>query len=94
MNELKHYHNEFIINIFDDNKVSISKIIKNIELKLILKINNNENFELKLIYDKYNNNNYKPIINEIIKLLTFHILILLFLHEIDIIKSLLFILSK
>ena len=59
---------KFIINIFEDNNVNISKIIKNEEIKLIMKNNNDKNIEITLIYNKYNNDNYNPIINEINKL--------------------------
>ena len=59
---------KFIINVFDDNNVVISKIIKNIQIQLIFEINNNKNIELVLIFNKFNNDNYDPIINEINKL--------------------------
>ena len=58
----------FIINIFDDNKVVISKIIKNEQMQLIIEINNNRNIELILIFNKFNSDNYDPIINKINKL--------------------------
>ena len=51
----------FIMNIFEDNKVKISKIIKNEEIELIIDINNEKNIDITLIYDKYNNENYDPI---------------------------------
>ena len=59
---------KFIINIFEDNKVKIIKIIKNKEIKLIMEINNDKNIELILKYNKDNNDNYDPIFNEINKL--------------------------
>ena len=59
---------KFIINVFDDNNVVISKIIKNVQMQLIIEINNNKNIELVLIFNKFNNDNYDPIINEINKL--------------------------
>jgi hypothetical protein len=59
----------FIINLFEYNKVTISKIIENEEIQLIMKINNDKNIELSLKYDnKFNNNNYNPIFKEINKL--------------------------
>ena len=45
----------YIMDIFEDNKVKIIKIIKNEEIKLLLEINNDRNIELILIYNKYNN---------------------------------------
>ena len=59
---------KFIINIFDDNKVVISKIIHNVQIQLIIEINNKKNIELILIFNKFNKDNYDPIINEINKL--------------------------
>ena len=58
----------FIINLFEDNKVKIMKLIKNAEIQLIMEINNGINIEIILIYNEYNYENYNPIINEINKL--------------------------
>ena len=39
---------EFIMDIFEDNKVTISKIIKNKEIELIIEMNNKKNIEIML----------------------------------------------
>ena len=56
---------QFIINIFEENKVTIKDIIKNKSIKLVLKIyiyNKENNIELEL---GYNNENKDIIINEL-----------------------------
>ena len=55
----------YIIELFEDNKVKISNIRKCKEIKLIIESNSNKNFELLLIYNKYINQIYKQIIDEI-----------------------------
>ena len=57
---------EYIINLFEENNVFIEKIIKNKEMKLKLKIDNERDKELILSYNNENKNNL--IINEIIQL--------------------------
>ena len=57
---------EYIINLFEENNVFIEKIIKNKEMKLKLKIDNESDKELILTYNNENKNNL--IINEIIQL--------------------------
>ena len=48
---------EFIIDIFEENKVIINDLIKYKSLKLLLRPNNNiQNFELVLLYNKNNQN--------------------------------------
>ena len=42
----------FIVNLFEDNKVFIKNIIINKEIKLILKMENNNNFEMILSYNE------------------------------------------
>ena len=55
---------EYIINLFEENKVTIKDIIQNKEIKLLLKINNEIEANISLLYDKAND----FIINEINKL--------------------------
>ena len=56
---------EFIINLFDENKVFIKEIIINKEMKLIFKIDKEKEYEIILLYNKINNDYF---INEIKKL--------------------------
>ena len=63
---------KYIINIFEDKKVSIENINKNNELKLILKLNNDKIIDIILIYNGNKNDfiidelyKYKKEINEI-----------------------------
>ena len=56
---------EFIIDLFEENKVSIGDITKNKEMALIFKINDELEIEIILVYSKKNND---IIINEIYKL--------------------------
>jgi hypothetical protein len=62
----------YIINIFEDNKVCIENINKNNELKLILKLSNDKIIDIILIYNGNKNDfiidelyKYKKEINEI-----------------------------
>jgi hypothetical protein len=55
---------EYILNLFEENKVVLKDIIPNKELQLVLKINNEIEANLSLLYDKAND----FIINEINKL--------------------------
>jgi len=56
---------EFIINIFEENNFSIKNIVKNKNLKLLIKIGNNITTEIVLIYDKQNKNFILNEINEL-----------------------------
>ena len=58
---------DYIINIFEDNKVTIKTINKNEKIKLKIEVNKKNDFDLELIYNK-NNAKYDPIKNEIKKL--------------------------
>ena len=51
----------YIVNLFEDNKVAIVKIIKNEKIKLKIIINNERNIDLELIYNKHSNDIYDPI---------------------------------
>ena len=57
---------EFIINIFNENKVNIKNINKNKELILSLKTSNNKNLEISLLYNEKNNKDF--LVNEIFNL--------------------------
>ena len=66
---------DFIINIFNENKVYIKNVNKNKEIILTLKTSNNKNIEISLLYKEKNNKdfllyeifNLKKEINEIKK---------------------------
>ena len=57
----------YIINIFEENKASIKKIIRNEEIQLTMRIGNERDIEIKLKYNK-NNENDNLILTEIKKL--------------------------
>ena len=64
---------DFIINLFDDNKIIIKDIITNKSIKLLLKLDNDNienNIEIFLVYknenkNNYNNNNYNQLKDKI-----------------------------
>ena len=58
---------DFITDIFEDNKATITSIHKNAKIKLKIEVNKENDFDLELIYNK-NSDNYVPIRNEIKKL--------------------------
>ena len=57
---------DFIVNIFNENKVNIKNVHKNKEIILNLKTSNNKNIEISLLYNEKNNKDF--LVNEIIKL--------------------------
>ena len=56
---------EYLINLFEENRVIIKNRIKNKEMKLILKLENKKEKEIILYYNNYNKDYYIPEINKL-----------------------------